>query len=72
LCTRRYTVIFETRIIVATSATVRNCTCARPGGSGSFLFAGMLTASFDTCRAAGFPTDGIDTHVLLTRLAGLV
>jgi hypothetical protein len=51
---------------------VRKRTCARPGGSGSFLFAGMLTASFDTCRAVGFPTDGIDTHVLLPRLAGLV
>jgi hypothetical protein len=55
---------------LATSATVRNCTCARPGGS--FSFAGMLTASFDTCRAVGFPTDGIDTHVLLARVAGLV
>jgi hypothetical protein len=32
----------------------------------------MLTASFGTCRAVGFPTDGIDTHVLLPRLAGLV
>jgi len=32
----------------------------------------MLTESFDTRRAVGFPTDGFDTHVLLTRVAGLV
>src|SRR4051794_41903958 len=31
--TRRYTVIFETRIIEATSATVRKVTAARGGGA---------------------------------------
>src|SRR4051812_24782129 len=34
-CTRRYTVIFDTRMIAATSATVRKLTAGRGAGAGT-------------------------------------
>src|ERR1700712_4999314 len=63
LCTRRYTVIFETRIVAATSATVRNCTrerspsSLRPGAA----VCGMVDRLPSTRRAAGLPLRGFDT-----------
>jgi hypothetical protein len=60
-CTRRYTVIFDTRINDATSATVRNLT------SDSAL-SGRVPAighrSFRHVSGAGFPSGTTDTHVL--------
>src|SRR3954454_22703188 len=58
--TRRYTVIFETRIMAATSATVRNVTAARgcgtagrPTGMAAGCAAGIGRA---TAAAMGRPT----------------
>src|ERR1700712_1048872 len=67
LCTSRYTVIFETRIVAATSATVRNCTRERSPSSlrPAAAFCGMVDRLPSTRRAAGLPLRRFDTHVLI-------
>src|SRR6478735_4457584 len=78
LCTNRYTVIFDTLINVATSATVRNCVPATAGFPSwdepmDGLFADTINPhTSSTTRAAGFPSGGTDTYVLTPSLAVLV
>lgn len=81
LCTKRYTVIFDTRINAATSDTVRNwdlpalpsATTAAVGSIADGPFVDFIaTQSSRHGSPSGFPTAGTTARAYKRRIAGLM